>query len=158
MNWTTTAPFNKYKYIVYNKGDNEDYNKTNVLRSYNIKNQGKCDHTYLYHIVHNYHNLSEIVVFLPGCLDVYFKYCSKTTNDNYIIDLCSHINLKANDKKYVSIMEKSNKLCKTIMDKLVKLNLSDKLSEMEITDKFNLELFNLVVPFIKFNDINECLL
>jgi hypothetical protein len=72
--WTTSAPFNKYKYIVYNKGDNENYNKTNVLRSYNIKNQGKCDHTYLYHIVHNYHHLSEIVVFLPGCLDVYFKY------------------------------------------------------------------------------------
>jgi hypothetical protein len=74
LSWTTEKPFNKYKYIVYNKGDNENYNKTNVLRSYNIKNQGKCDHTYLYHIVHNYHNLSEIVVFLPGCLDVYFKY------------------------------------------------------------------------------------
>lgn len=91
-------------------------------------------------------------------LDVYFKYCSKTTNDNYITDLCSHLNLKANDKQYVSIIEKSNKLCKNIMDKLVKLNLSDKLSEIEVSDKFNLELFNLVVPFVKFNDINECLL
>ena len=74
LNWTTKAPFNKYKYIVYNKGDNEEYNKTNVIKSYNIKNQGKCDHTYFYHLVHNYHNLSEIVIFLPGCLDVYFKY------------------------------------------------------------------------------------
>ena len=74
LKWTLESPFNKYKYIVYNKGDNENYVKTNVLRSYNIKNQGKCDHTYIYHIVHNYYNLSEIVVFLPGCIDAYFKY------------------------------------------------------------------------------------
>jgi hypothetical protein len=71
--WTTKTPFNKYKYIVYNKGDNENYIKNNVLKSYNIKNQGKCDHTYLYHIVHNYNYLSDIIVFLPGCLNVYFK-------------------------------------------------------------------------------------
>lgn len=78
LSWTMTAPFNKYKYIVYNKGDDEVYNKSNVIKSYNIKNQGKCDHTYLYHIVHNYSNLSEIVIFLPGCLDVFFKYCKAT--------------------------------------------------------------------------------
>ena len=74
LKWTLKYPFNKYKYIVYNKGDDENYEKTNVLKSYNIKNQGKCDHTYFYHIVHNYDNLSEIVIFLPGCLDIYFKY------------------------------------------------------------------------------------
>jgi hypothetical protein len=74
LKWTLDSPFNKYKYIVYNKGDNENYEKTNVLRSYNIKNEGKCDHTYIYHIVHNYYHLSDIVVFLPGCIDQYFKY------------------------------------------------------------------------------------
>jgi len=75
LKWTLEAPFNKYKYIVYNKGDNENYEKSRVLRSYNIKNQGKCDHTYLYHVVHNYKNVSDIVVFLPGCIDEsYFKY------------------------------------------------------------------------------------
>jgi hypothetical protein len=73
LKWTLESPFNKYKYIVYNKGDNENYVKTNVLRSYNIKNQGKCDHTYFYHIVHNYNNLFDIIVFLPGCLE-YHKY------------------------------------------------------------------------------------
>jgi hypothetical protein len=78
LKWTIEYPFNKYKYIVYNKGTNEEYEKQNVLRSYNIKNQGKCDHTYLYHVVHNYHNLSDIVVFLPGCINEnYFKF-SKT--------------------------------------------------------------------------------
>ena len=75
LKWTTEYPFNKYKYIVYNKGENEEYEKQNILRSYNIKNQGKCDHTYLYHIVHNYDNLSDIVVFLPGCInESYFKF------------------------------------------------------------------------------------
>lgn len=76
LQWTTEYPFNQYKYIVYNKGgSNEDYVKTNVLRSYNIRNEGKCDHTYIYHIVHHYHNLSDIVVFLPGCInECYFKF------------------------------------------------------------------------------------
>jgi len=74
LKWTTIEPFNKYKYIVYNKGDDDDYIKSNVKISYNLKNQGKCDHTYLYHLYHNYNNLSDIVVFLPGCLDIYFKY------------------------------------------------------------------------------------
>ena len=75
LEWTLEYPFNKYKYIVYNKGDNEEYEKTNVLKSYNIKNQGKCDHTYMYHLYHHYENLSDIVVFLPGCIsDAYFKY------------------------------------------------------------------------------------
>ena len=75
LKWTAEYPFNKYKYIVYNKGENEEYEKQNVIQSYNIKNQGKCDHTYLYHIVHNYDNLSNIVVFLPGCInESYFKF------------------------------------------------------------------------------------
>lgn len=76
LQWTTEYPFNQHKYIVYNKGgSNEDYVKTNVLRSYNIRNEGKCDHTYIYHIVHHYHKLADIVVFLPGCInECYFKF------------------------------------------------------------------------------------
>lgn len=75
LEWTIKEPFNKYKYIVYNKGDDEEYEKTNVLQSYKIKNQGKCDHTYMYHLYHHYESLSDIVIFLPGCVgDVYFKY------------------------------------------------------------------------------------
>lgn len=90
LKWTTEYPFNKYKYIVYNKGgNNEDYEKTNVLRSYNIKNQGKCDHTYLYHIVHNYDNMADIVVFLPGCInECYFKFAKA----KLIIDLLDKYN------------------------------------------------------------------
>jgi hypothetical protein len=35
-----------------------------------LPNVGRCDHTYLYHIVANYDNLSNIVVFFPGSLDM----------------------------------------------------------------------------------------
>ena len=74
LKWTLEYPFNKYKYIVYNKGDNDEYEKTNVISSINLINQGKCDHTYLYHMYHHYYQLSDIVVFLPGCLNEnYFK-------------------------------------------------------------------------------------
>lgn len=79
LKWTLQTPFNKYKYIVYNKGDNEDFEKTNVLTTINIKNEGKCDHTYLYHIYHNYYLLSDIVIFLPGCINEnYFKIAKAT--------------------------------------------------------------------------------
>ena len=76
LKWTLSPPFNKYKYIVYNKNpDNDDYEKTNVIKNINIKNQGKCDHTYLYHVVHNYDSLKDITIFLPGCIDAAtFKY------------------------------------------------------------------------------------
>jgi hypothetical protein len=70
LEWTTQEPFNKYKYIVYNKGKNENFNKTNVKQIIPVKNVGRCDHTYLYHIINNYDNLGNIVVFLPGSLDM----------------------------------------------------------------------------------------
>lgn len=74
LKWTITEPFNKYKYIVYNKGTNENFNKTNVEKIINLENVGRCDHTYLYHIINNYDNLGDIVVFLPGSLDMPWKY------------------------------------------------------------------------------------
>ena len=32
----------------------------------NLDNVGRCDHTYLYHIINNYDNLTDITIFLPG--------------------------------------------------------------------------------------------
>ena len=73
LKWTLEFPFNKYKYIVYNKGDNDYFEKKNVKKIVNLLNVGKCDHTYLNHIITNYNNLSEINVFLPGSLDMHYK-------------------------------------------------------------------------------------
>ena len=70
LSWTTEFPFDQYKYIVYNKGNNDNFEKKNVSEVINLLNVGRCDHTYLYHIVKNYDNLSSILIFLPGSLNM----------------------------------------------------------------------------------------
>jgi hypothetical protein len=73
LNWINEFPFNQFKYIVYNKGFNEDFEKNNVIKIVKLENIGRCDHTYLYHIIENYHNLSDIIVFFPGSIDMQDK-------------------------------------------------------------------------------------
>jgi hypothetical protein len=59
---------------VYNKGVNNKFEKYNVKSIINLKNVGRCDHTYLYHIINNYDNLANITFFCPGSLNMYYKY------------------------------------------------------------------------------------
>ena len=73
LKWTLEEPFNQFKYIVYNKGINDDFYKDNVKEIINLDNVGKCDHTYLYHVIQNYDNLADITVFLPGSVDLKYK-------------------------------------------------------------------------------------
>jgi hypothetical protein len=73
LSWTQETPFNLFQYIVYNKGTNENFVKTNVKQIINIENVGRESHTYLYHIIENYHKLSNILVFFPGSLNLDFK-------------------------------------------------------------------------------------
>lgn len=73
LKWTLESPFNQFKYIVYNKGENDDFEKTNVVEVIFLENVGKNDHTYLYHIIQNYDNLSNILVFLPGSVNMDYK-------------------------------------------------------------------------------------
>ena len=73
LSWTQEAPFNFFQYIVYNKGANNNFIKTNVKQIINIDNVGRESHTYLYHIIENYNKLSNITVFLPGSLNLDYK-------------------------------------------------------------------------------------
>ena len=66
LNWTKESPFNKFRYIVYNKGPNENFCKEFVDKIITLDNVGRCDHTYLHHVIENYDSLSDIQVFLPG--------------------------------------------------------------------------------------------
>ena len=68
LSWINEYPFNQFEYIVYNKGDNDHFEKNNVKQIIQLENIGRCDHTYLYHIIQNYENLSNIVVFFTGSL------------------------------------------------------------------------------------------
>jgi hypothetical protein len=97
LKWTLEKPFNQFKYIVYNKGDNEDFEKENVKKIVTLPNVGKCDNTYLYHVVDNYNNLADITVFFPGSIDL--KYKRKIA-----IKLLSEINAR-NNAVFISLNE-----------------------------------------------------
>lgn len=83
--WLNEYPFNQFEYIVYNKGDNENFHKTNVKEIVELPNIGRCDHTYLYHIIKNYDNLSNVVVFFPGSVDMANKKPKAVRILEYII-------------------------------------------------------------------------
>ena len=85
LKWTLEEPFNQFQYVVYNKGDDEDFEKSNVIKIVKLKNRGRDLQTYFHHIVHNYEHLSDINVFLPGSLDLYYKKKSAKHMLNNII-------------------------------------------------------------------------
>ena len=77
ISWTDDPPFNKYKVVCYNKGDDLPKCKAPKCKVISLPNIGRCDHTVLHHIITNYDNLAKISVFLPAsCLD---KHKIKTT-------------------------------------------------------------------------------
>jgi len=64
ISWVELLP-EKFKIYVYSKGTE----KPNIKRKYIHKflsNIGRCDHTYLYHIIENFNNLSDQVIFCTG--------------------------------------------------------------------------------------------
>jgi hypothetical protein len=85
LTWLNEFPFNQFEYIVYNKGINDNFEKSNVKNIIQLENVGKCDHTYLYHIIENYDNLSNILVFLPGSINNNHKKKKAIQMLNYII-------------------------------------------------------------------------
>ena len=56
--------------IIYNKHEPYIGSSLNAIQI-NLKNEGRCDHTYLYHIIKNYDNLADVTVFTKGSSDMY---------------------------------------------------------------------------------------
>jgi hypothetical protein len=73
LKWTLLKPFNKFNYIVYNKGEDENFEKSKIKKIIKLNNVGREGHTYLYHIINNYNNLADINIFLPGSLELKYK-------------------------------------------------------------------------------------
>ena len=73
LSWTKEYPFNQFKYTIYNKGTNDTFTKPSIYRVFQLPNVGRCDHTYLYHIVNNYAVLAPITIFLPGSIQISHK-------------------------------------------------------------------------------------
>ena len=78
LEWLTDI--DKYRrVIVYNKGRTFEYPDSRV-EIINLPNVGKCDHTYLYHIIHNYDNLAGVTIFLSGsCFSGHKKHQTEHT-------------------------------------------------------------------------------
>lgn len=62
--WLDRLPFEDV--LVYDKGPGQGGNPPPYARTVKLPNVGRCDHTYLHHIVHNYDNLADVTLFVPG--------------------------------------------------------------------------------------------
>lgn len=84
--WFADDPFNKFNMICYNKGPKlPDNCFTKNCKIFNLDNVGRCDHTYLYHIIKNYNNLADVTIFLPGsCMDPHKKKFTMNVINNVL--------------------------------------------------------------------------
>ena len=69
LKWVDEIPTSLYnKLTIYNKGSEKDY--TSLINKgaeiHKLPNIGREAHTYLYHVIKNYNNLPEVILFLPG--------------------------------------------------------------------------------------------
>jgi len=92
LKWTLEYPYNKYKYIVYNKGNNENFEKKNVIKVITLPNIGRETHTYLYHIINNYDNFKDINVFFPGSIDTTHNIFKKKLISSKLINYIEKYN------------------------------------------------------------------
>jgi len=127
LKWINTDPFNKFKYIVYNKGPNDNFDKTNVIKIIKLENVGRESHTYLYHICNNYDNLDDITIFLPGSIDAFQK------------KVVAKDMLESIDKYHKAFL-----LCQPINNILKKMEYNFKINQYKCTNKQNYSLNNTI--------------
>lgn len=73
LDWLYKINTNNINVICYNKNDTEFYHPK-VDKVINLPNIGKCDHTFLYHIINNYNCLSDMTIFTVGSCDMSYKW------------------------------------------------------------------------------------
>ena len=93
LNWINSEPFNKYFITCYNKGNNDNFKINSPHEIIKLNNVGKCDHTYLYHIINNYDNLSDYIIFLPGSNNINYKLVKSKNLINHIEFFGSLVNI-----------------------------------------------------------------
>lgn len=73
LDWLYDIDTSNINVIVYNKND-QDFSHPKVDKVIKLENVGKCDHTYLYHIIENYDNLNDVTIFTAGSCDMPYKW------------------------------------------------------------------------------------
>lgn len=90
LSWLSELDLTKFRrIIIYNKG-----NPLNAITScdiVNLPNVGRCDHTYLYHIINNYDNLSPVTIFLPGSCSMDSKWDRTKRTIDMSIKKCNSV-------------------------------------------------------------------
>lgn len=70
VTWISTPEFsNVTNFLIYNKGSPITTQLPQNAIEIMIPNIGKCDQTFLHHIIHNYNNLADITLFVSGRAD-----------------------------------------------------------------------------------------
>ena len=157
LEWLNEEPFNKYPVIIYNKGPNDNFMKTNMIKNIiNLDNVGRESHTYLYHVINNYDNLSNVTIFLPGSSSASYKktkalnvFNNISENNNNIFS-CMKENLYETQKNFtIDYWLLSNEDNKTINSD-AKIFLSDK---RPFGDWYNHFFKNKDINCITYNSI-----
>lgn len=73
LDWLNEINTDNINVICYNKNEQEFYHPK-VDKVINLPNIGKCDHTFLYHIINNYNCLSDMTIFTVGSCDMSYKW------------------------------------------------------------------------------------
>lgn len=70
VSWLHMKEFaNVNRFIIYNKGKQITESMPDNVFEIMIPNVGKCDHTFLYHIIKNYDDLADVTLFVSGRAD-----------------------------------------------------------------------------------------
>lgn len=65
-------------FYIYNKGETqieslECYENSTTIHVMKLLNVGRCDHTYLYHIMNRYNDLADVTIFIPASVTLESK-------------------------------------------------------------------------------------
>ena len=82
LHWLKNYEKKEYEFrniFLYNKNQESNHKTSQDLHcvmngkecvKINLKNEGRCDHTYLYHIIHHYDTLADVTIFTKGSSDL----------------------------------------------------------------------------------------
>ena len=107
IEWIDLINKEKFNFIIYNKGENNL-----KYESIKLENIGRESHTFLFYIIHNYHNLPEWNIFLQGepfyaCTDEY-RSKKNILYDGVSINVTKHSRNGISYKNYLDLINKND--------------------------------------------------
>ncbi len=93
--------------VVYNKGDPMlELDNLGDIIIVTLSNVGRCDHTYMYHIVQTYDDLANVTIFLPGSCDINYNWATTKNTitsvnmTNSSVFYCTKLNIPEDIKDF----------------------------------------------------------